>query len=46
MVIQCQHEIIIFWPTWINIIIGIKLITKACEIVVFTYVGNFSLLLC
>ena len=44
MVIQCQCEIIIFWPTWINIIIEIKLITKAHEIVVFTYVGNFSLL--
>ena len=33
---QCQFEIIISWPVWINIIVGIMLEMKAHEMVVFT----------
>lgn len=36
MVNQCQFEIIISCPVWINIIVGIMLVMKAYEIVVFT----------
>lgn len=36
MVNQCQFEIIISWPVWINIIVGIMLVMKAYEMVVFT----------
>lgn len=36
MVSQCQFEITISCPVWINIIVGIMLVRKAHEIVVFT----------
>lgn len=36
MVIQCQLEIIISWPDWMNIIVGIRLTRKEYEIIVFT----------
>lgn len=39
IVIQCQFETIISCPEWMNIIVGIILIIKAYEIVVFTYCG-------
>jgi hypothetical protein len=36
MVSQCQFEIIISCPVWMNIIVGIMLVMKAHEMVVFT----------
>ena len=34
--IQCQFEIIISWPVYMNIIVGTKLIVKAYEIILHT----------
>ena len=42
--IQCQFEIIISWPVWTNIVVGIRLVMKAHETVFFTYDGFLSLL--
>ena len=36
IVSQCQFEMIISWPVWINIIVGIILVMKVHEMVVFT----------
>lgn len=37
--IQCQFEMIISCPEYKNIKVGIRLIIKAYEMVVFTYCG-------
>lgn len=44
MVTQCQFEMVISCPEYRNIVIGIKLIVKAYETVVFTYWGYSSFL--
>lgn len=39
IVIQCQFDIIISCPDWMNIILGSRLTIKEYEIIVFTYSG-------
>lgn len=36
MVTQCQFEMIVSCPEWMNIMVGIRLVIKAYEIIFFT----------